>query len=76
MKNNRAIDARHLRRLAGLYTISEVAAELNVNVWTAYTQVREGRWPPPTTTIMRGSRHYYTHDEVERLKGLLTPLKD
>ena len=72
MKKNTKIDARHLRRLAGLYTISDVADELNMNLWTAYNQVREGRWLPPTTTITGGARRYYTRDEVERLKLLLT----
>ena len=57
--------------MAGLYTIAEVADELKVNVWTAYNQVREGRWPRPTTTIMQGTRRYYTRDEVQRLKRLL-----
>jgi len=71
MKKNTKIDARHLRKLAGLFTISEVASELNVNMWTAYNQVRGGKWPPPTTTIMHGTRHYYTREEVERLKRLL-----
>ena len=70
------IDGRHLRRMAGLYTIAEVADELKMNMWTAYGQVREGRWPPPTTTIMQGTRRYYTRDEVERLKLLLGPLKN
>ena len=71
MKKNTKIDARHLRRLAGLYTVAETAAELQVNLWTAYNQVRDGRWPPPTTTIMHGTRHYYTREEVERLRRLL-----
>ena len=70
------IDGRHLRRMAGLYTIAEVADELKVNVWTAYNQVREGRWPRATTTIMQGTRCYYTRDEVERLKRLLGPMKN
>lgn len=71
MKKNTQIDARRLRKMAGLYTIAETAAELNTNIWTAYNQVREGRWPPPTTTISRGARRYYTRDEVQRLKRLL-----
>jgi DNA-binding transcriptional MerR regulator len=72
MKKNTKIDACHLRKLAGLFTINEVAAELNLNPWTAYNQVREGKWPPPTTTITCGVRRYYTRDEVERFKLLLT----
>jgi len=30
------------------FTVAETAAELQVNLWTAYNQVRDGRWPPPT----------------------------
>lgn len=71
MKKNNKIDGRCLRKMAGLYTIAETATELQINLWTAYNQVREGRWPPPTTTVMRGARRYYTREEVRRLKRLL-----
>jgi DNA-binding transcriptional MerR regulator len=71
MKNTK-IEARDLRRRAGLYTITEVADELGINRWTAYNQVRNGYWIPPTTTIMNGTRRYYTRDEIERLKRLLS----
>ncbi|MGD0383149.1 MAG: hypothetical protein ABSA77_06500, partial [Thermoguttaceae bacterium] len=62
MKKNTKIDARHLRRLAGHYTISEVATELQMNIWTAYNQVREGRCLPPTTTITGGASAASQHD--------------
>ena len=76
MKKNNKIDGRRLRRMAGLYTIAETATELQINLWTAYNQIREGRWSPPTTTIMQGTRRYFTRDEVQQLKRLLGPMKD
>lgn len=72
MKKTKKLDARDLRRMAGLFTVAEVAAQMDTNVWTAYGQIREGRWPPPTTTIMGGSRRYYTRKEVELLQRLVS----
>jgi len=65
------IDARRLRRMAGLFTIGEAANLIGINVWTLYNELRAERLPQPKTTIVRGTRCYYTTQEVERLKRLL-----
>ena len=70
MKTNK-IDARRLRRMAGLFTIGEAASLIGINVWTLYNELRAERLPRPKTTIVRGTRCYYTTQEVERLKRLL-----
>ena len=70
MKTNK-IDARRLRRMAGLFTIGEAANLIGINVWTLYNELRAERLPRPKTTIVRGTRCYYTTQEVERLKRLL-----
>ena len=70
MKTNK-IDARRLRQMAGLFTIGEAANSIGINVWTFYNELRAGRLPRPKTTIVRGTRCYYTKEEVERLRRLL-----
>ena len=70
MENNK-IDARRLRQMAGLSTIGEAANAIGLNVWTFYNELRAGRLPRPKTTVMRGTRCYYTQQEVERRRRLL-----
>ena len=70
METNK-IDARRLRQMAGLFTIGEAANAIGLNVWTLYNELRAGRLPRPKTTITRGTRCYYTQQEVERLRRLL-----
>ena len=62
------IGAIELRRMAGLYTAKEAAEELGMNRWTFYGQLRAGRWPRPTTRIVRGRRCYYTAKRSERIE--------
>lgn len=70
--NTNKIDARRLRQMAGLSTIAEAANAIGMNVWTFYNELRAGRLPRPKITIARGTRCYYTQEEVERLKRLLS----
>jgi hypothetical protein len=70
MKTNK-IGARQLRRMAGLFTIGEAANSIGVNVWTFYNELRAGRLPRPKMTIVRGTRCYYTKQEVQQLRQIL-----
>jgi hypothetical protein len=65
------IDATTLRRRAGLFTQTEAAAALNIDIWTFFGRVRVGAWPRPTITIGRGRRHYYERDQIDELRRLI-----
>ena len=61
------IGAADLRRMAGLFTATEVAEQLGIKEGTFYDQLYTGRLPRPTTKYGR-QRCYYTADEVAELK--------
>ena len=65
------IDANTLRRMAGLFTQTEAAAILHINIWSFFGRVRAGAWPKPRMTIGRGRRHYYGPDQIEELRRLI-----
>ena len=52
------LDATTLRQMAGLFTQTEAAAVLDVEIWTFFGRVRSGAWPKPTVAIGRGRRHH------------------
>jgi hypothetical protein len=70
--NTNKSDTRQLRQMVELSTIAEAANTIGMNVWTFYNELRAGRLLRPKTTVVRGSRCYYTQEEVERLKRLLS----
>lgn len=57
-----------LRRMAGLYTIFEVADQLGVKRSTFYDQLCSGRLPRPATQVKQGRRCYYTRRDVSELR--------
>lgn len=65
------IDATTLRQMAGLYTQTEAAAALDVDLWAFFGRVRAGAWPKPRMTIGRGQRHYYDRSQIDELRRLI-----
>jgi hypothetical protein len=75
MKTHR-LDARELRQRAGLFTQTETAGILNVDIWSFFGRVRSGAWPKPGTAIGRGKRLYYGLDQIEELRRLIGGERD
>ena len=69
--NQQRLDATTLRQMAGLFTQTEAAAVLNIDIWTFFGRVRAGAWPRPRVTIGRGRRHYYGRDQMAELRRLI-----
>jgi hypothetical protein len=70
MKTHR-LDARELRQRAGLFTQTEAAAMLAIDIWAFFGQVRSGAWPKPKMAIGRGKRQYYDRSQIEELRRLI-----
>ena len=57
--------------MAGLFTQTEAAAILNIDIWCFFGRVRSGLWPRPKVTIGRGRRHDDGAEQIEELRGLI-----
>jgi len=65
------INATTLRQMAGLFTQTEAATMLDIDIWTFFGKVRAGALPKPKTAIGRGKRLYYGLDQIDELRQLI-----
>jgi DNA-binding transcriptional MerR regulator len=50
-----------------LWTQKELAALLGVPPATISTRLRNGTFPPPTRAMAKGSRRYYSEQDVQQI---------